>query len=195
MQPEIAWRAILSHAERASEPEARARCWQLLKEMAIRDYEQWGEGYIGISMGQQWSGQVTNDSAPRFGMIVTAIVAGSPAAEAKLAVGDIIVGLNELTWRKPDIILDEKTGLSAKIRAVGAGQKVVCIVWRKGQLLSFEIRLSRRPKQIDQWRIQAQQNGQWRLDASEWQKLADEEKGSKEYFDEWLRVKKASIAH
>lgn len=188
--PLSAKKMFLLNLNQHPEPEVRERCRWLLKCMAVKDYATFGEGYLGVSMGEEWQGMVAGDDKKRFGMVVTAISEGSPAAQAKLQVGDIIVALGEHIWRESQVILDEKQGLSAQIRAIGAGKKAQFSIWRKSELLICEVLLTRRPKSLDQWRPQIQPNGMMKLDQGELQKLIDEEKNGAAYFEEWLQKAK-----
>jgi hypothetical protein len=188
-------KVFLRNLDQHPEPEVRERCRWLLKCMAVKDYATFGEGYLGVSMGEEWQGMIPGDDKKRFGMVVTAISEGSPAAQAKLQVGDVIVALGEHAWRESQVILDEKKGLSAQIRAIGAGKKAQFGIWRKSELLICEVLLTRRPKSLDQWRPQIQPNGMMKLDQGELQKLIDEEKNSAAYFEEWLqKAKKDALA-
>jgi hypothetical protein len=193
-QPSQAKRTLIPLFQQHPEPEVRERCRFLLKAMAAQDYHRMGEGYLGISMGQEWEGVVTGDSAKRFGLVITGISEGSPAALAKLQVGDVIVSLADQTWRKSQEIIDPEHGLSAKIRAAGAGKEVVLGVWRHQQFLSCKAMLTRRPRMLDQWQPQMQPNGAMKWDQAEWQKQIDEEKKSAEYFQEWLEMTKKEIS-
>lgn len=191
--PISAKKMFLLTLDQHTEPEVRERCRWLLKSMAAEDYATFGEGYLGISMGEEWQGQVTGDDNKRYGMVVTAISEGSPAAQAQLQVGDIIVALGEHVWRESQVILDAKQGLSAQIRAIGAGKKAQFGIWRKSELLVCEVLLTRRPKFLDQWRPQIQPNGMMKLDQGELQKLIDEEKNGAAYFEEWLQKAKKEV--
>lgn len=183
----VAAKKFFLHAyENHAEPEVRERFRLLLKSMAADDYATVGEGYVGISMGQEWQGFVPGDSVKRFGMVVTGIAENSPAAMAKLQVGDVIVALDKEIWREAQVILDDKQGLSARIRALGAGSKASFGIWRDSELLTTEVILTRRPVLLDQWRPQLQPNGMKQLDQEELQKLMEEEKNSAAYFQEWL---------
>ncbi len=192
--PLIAKKHLLASYEQHAEPEVRERCRMLLKTMAAEDYHRLGEGYLGVSMGQEWQGLLPGDLEKCFGMVITAISDSSPAAHAKLQVGDIIVGLGDQRWREPQKILDPQLGLSASIRAMGAGKSVGFGILRGKELMNCEVTLTRRPKQIDQWRPQIQPNGQLKLDQVELKKLIDEEKDSVEFFQEWLQHAKKEVA-
>lgn len=187
---------FLHSYENHAEPEVRERFRLLLKSMAADDYATVGEGYLGVSMGQEWQGLVPGDTIKRFGMVVNGVAENSPAAGAKLQVGDVIVALGKAVWRDGLLILDEKRGLLARIRALGAGNKALFGIWRDNKLLTAEVILTRRPVLLDQLRPQVQPNGMRQLDQAELQKLMEEEKRSAAYFQEWLeQVRKEALVH
>lgn len=95
-QPSMAIPELRRQAEVAEDPEIRARCREVLKEVVIaRDYR--GEGYLGIAM-QEVEVQVPGDSKPRRGVTVTLLMEGSAAALGGLRMGDVIVGIDDQVW-------------------------------------------------------------------------------------------------
>ncbi len=185
-EPAAAKKILLMQLAQSTEPEIRERCLQLLKPIAVREFGNFGEGYMGISMGEATPTQVPGEAEPRCGLVISSITKDSPAQKAALQQGDVIIGLNQHQWKDPQSILDQRSGLSAKIRAVGAGKQAKVEVWRKEQLIQVEVLLTRRPGNIDQMEMQLMPNGAIRINEEELKKLVELEKNSDVYFKEWL---------
>lgn len=185
-EPDQAKALFLKCLQDSPEPEIRERCLQLLKPIAAHEYGLFGEGYMGISMGNTVMVQLPGDDKPCYGLIVNSASKGSPAERAEIQPEDVIVSVNDFQWRDSEQILDVNQGLSAKIRAAGAGRKTNFGIWRKGKLLNIEVLLTRRPTNIDQMPLQILPNGGIKVDEKEMQKMMEEEKNSSAYFSEWL---------
>lgn len=184
--PEQAKALFLKCLQDSKEPEIRERCLQFLKPIAAHEYGLFGEGYMGISMGAAVMVKLPDDEKPCYGMSVSVVSKGSPAEKAEIQAEDVIVSVNDFKWRESEVILDVNQGLSAKIRAVGAGRKANFGVWRNGKFLTIEVLLTRRPSNIEQMPMQLLPNGGIKVDENELQKMVDEEKRSGAYFSEWL---------
>src|SRR5215471_18948717 len=72
------------------------------------------------------------------GVLVSRVQNDSPADQAGIKKGDIIVSLNSRTMKSPD-------ELTSTIRDMKVGQKVSVTVWRKGERQSFDAQLAERP--------------------------------------------------
>lgn len=185
-EPVAAKKILLSQLTQSPEPEIRERCLQLLRPIAAREFGNFGEGYIGISMGDVSMIQVPGEAQPRYGLVITTIQKESPAQQAALQQGDVIIALNHHRWKDPQSITDLQQGLSAKIRAVGAGNRANLEFWRKDKLMQVDMLLTRRPGNIDQLQWQLMPNGGIRINEEEMKRLVEIEKNSDEYFKEWL---------
>jgi len=170
----------------SQEPEIRERCLQLLRPIAAREYGNFGDGYMGISMGEEVPVPLPGQDKPCFGLMITAVTGDSPAAKAELKEGDVIVSINNHRWQQPQAVIDLDHGLSAKIRAAGAGSKPRFGIWRKKELIEVEVHLSRRPSNLEQLPMQILPNGGIRMDEKELKQLVEDEKNSNAFFTEWL---------
>lgn len=185
-EPDAAKARFIGLMRQSTEPEIRERCLQFLKPIAAREFGSFGEGYMGISMGNETTIQVPGEAQASYGLVINAISKGAPAEKAQLKQGDVIVSLNEHQWNIPETIMDLQQGLSAKIRAVGAGKKANLGIWRDNKLLKIEVLLTRRPSNIDQMQMQLMPNGGVRINDDELNRAVEEEKNSNVYFSEWL---------
>ena len=192
-EPDKARQKFLSLLSDANEPEVRERCLKLLKRIAIREYGKFGEGYVGITMGMEEQIVLPGDGKPCFGIPVTWVTKDSPAEKGGIQPGDIIVSLDDIRWRQQLEISDLGKGLSAKIRAKGAGNKAVFGIWKNEKLMSLEIELSRRPANLENTALMRiipnggiLKGGGFQVDPAELAKLVEEDKSSDKYFAEWL---------
>jgi len=185
-EPDQAKALFLQWMQESKEPEIRERCLQLLKPIAALEYGLFGEGYMGISMGSALMVQLPGDDKPCYGMSINSVSKGSPAEKFAIQPEDVIVSVNDFKWRDSESILDLNQGLSAKIRAIGAGRKANFGIWRKGKFSTIEVLLTRRPSNIEQMPMQILPNGGIKVDDKELQKMVDVEKNSGAYFAEWL---------
>ena len=192
-EPDKARQKFLSLLRDANEPEVRERCLKLLKRIAIREYGKFGEGYVGITMGLEEQINLPGEDKPCFGIPVSWVTKDSPAEKGGIQPGDIIVSLDDIRWRQPMEIGDLGKGLSAKIRAKGAGNKAVFGIWKNEKLTSLEIELSRRPANLENTALMRLipnggiiNGGGFQVDPAELAKLVEEDKSSDKYFAEWL---------
>jgi C-terminal processing protease CtpA/Prc len=158
----------------------------LLKPIAAKEFGQFGEGFMGISMGVEVAITVPGEEKPCYGLTVSAVTDGSPAAKAELQVGDVILSIDGHRWHEPQSTIDMKNGLSAKIRAAGAGNKPRFGIWRGKQWIEVEVLLTRRPTDLELLPMKLLANGGVRMDEEELNKLMEEEKNSGAFFSEWL---------
>ncbi len=84
-------------------------------------------GFLGVSMDQAPIGTT--------GALVVEVVAGSPAADAGLEVGDVVVGIESITVSEP-------ADLAAAIRLRSPGDEVDITVTRDGETFTFTATLS-----------------------------------------------------
>jgi membrane-associated protease RseP (regulator of RpoE activity) len=94
--------------------------------------------YLGVSVEEE----TEHDEG---GARVTRVVVGSPAGEAGLQGGDIVVGFDGETIRGP-------VGLTKKIHARKPGDRVVIVVLRDGKRKKLEAELGDR---TDSWKVMA----------------------------------------
>lgn len=191
-QPDQAKARFLDLMSQSKEPEIRERCLQFLKPIAAKEYGNFGEGYMGISMGDAVVVQIPGEAQARNGMIISFISKDSPAEKAKLQQGDVIVSINKNLLMGGENAIEKQRALSEKIRGVGAGKVAHLEIWRKNELLHVDVPLTRRPVTIDQLEFQLMPNGGMSINEDELKKAVELEKNSNEYFSEWLEKQLAA---
>ncbi|MGA0844943.1 MAG: PDZ domain-containing protein [Luteolibacter sp.] len=162
---------LYSECLNTAEPEVRARCLAVLKELIGDRYSRDGEGFIGIRMLEEMV-KIPDEKQPRAAIRVTFVTPKTPAELSGLKIDDRIVALDEMVWNELPII--EVFG--DEIRKRKPGSKVKLTVWRDEQLLEIELTLMRRPLEADR---------QW-LDGPQLDLEAAERKARENYFQKWL---------
>ncbi len=97
---------------------------------AQADGEEFESGFLGVQLGERTDGGV--------GAPVTEIVAGSPAADAGIETGDIVIAIDGQD-------VDGRGGVIGAIRDNAPGDEVSVVIERDGELKTFEITLAERP--------------------------------------------------
>ena len=185
-EPAQAKKLFIDLLRNSKEPELRERSLQLLKPMAALEFGDFGEGYLGITMGLEILVKLPEEDKPCYGLPISAVTVGSPAEKAALQVDDVIVAVGDTRWHLPNSLIDEKKGLSAVIRATGAGKQARFGIWRKNALKWVDVTLTRRPTNLEMMQMQFAPNGGFKVDEAEIKRMVDEEKQSTAYFQEWL---------
>jgi len=185
-EPVEAKKLFLELLRDSNEPEVRERSLQLLKPLAAQEFGSFGEGYLGVSMGMQTLVKLPDEEKPCYGLTISAVTKESPAEKAGVLANDVLIAVGKMRWHDPLKIMDDKAGLSAAVRAVGAGKPTRIGVWRNNGLLWLDASLTRRPGNIEQMQFQLAPNGAFRIDEEELNKMVEEEKNSAAYFAEWL---------
>lgn len=190
--PAQAKKRLLSILRDNPQPEARERSVKLLKIIAATEFDKTGPGYIGVSLGQ--AAMVLKhpqDQSTLIGLPIAAVSPGSPAEKFGVKPGDIVVSVDDFRWAAAEQITDLDHGLSAKIRAKGAGTTVNFGMLRNDQIVKVPVTLMRRPMNLEQLPVDPAVingiiQGGIKLDKESIDDLIAEEKNSPEYFAEWL---------
>lgn len=169
---------LFRQSQEAENPEVRARCLAILRNLVEVAYLSDGEGYIGIVMGDECL-SVPGDPTLRMGIRVLGATAGSGAEKAGLDVGDLIVGLNDAVW----YWYEGRASLPFRdeIRKLKPKSRISLKVLRDGLVSELEVELGRRPDYLDDLRLNRQ--------------LLDLEAADKTerdaYFQQWMEQRKA----
>lgn len=131
---------LIELSSTSEDPEIRSRCLAIVREIAMEEFSNQGEGYIGINMLDVFVA-VPGDPVQRAGIRVGLVVEESAASAAGILAGDVIVGLGDEVWR--EIPITEKFG--KQIRNLKPKTKVSFKVLRGDKLLDIEVILRRRP--------------------------------------------------
>jgi putative serine protease PepD len=97
---------------------------------SLREEEPRREGFLGISLEDR------NDGGQ--GALVTRVTAGSPADDAGIEAGDVVVAVD-------DAATDGRAGVIAAIRDHEPGDEVDVVVVRDGEEQTFQVELAERP--------------------------------------------------
>jgi len=122
-------------------PEIRQRCLKILKDLSDRDYLSSGSGYLGITMLEERMA-VKGDDKPRLGIRIQWVVDGSPASEAGIRRGDLIVALDGKKWHD-DGAMDDFREIIADSKPLE--NVVLSIIRGDEDPFDASVRLGRRP--------------------------------------------------
>ena len=177
---------FLQWAKSDDHPELRERALELLKKVARSEYGKFGQGFIGITMGNPVELAHSGLSSPTYGIPIAALHEKSPANRAGLRVGDIIFAVGDHRWTNATDVSSKTQGISAKIREVGVNVFVRLQLLRSDQLLTIEVQTARRPAGLDQMRLEVGPLGIVVPNQELIDRLSKEESESEAYFYEWL---------
>ena len=91
--------------------------------------------FIGVQMAaldQRWRNYL--NYAGKTGVLVAAVVSGSPADQSGLQQGDVIQQINRQAVNSPDDV-------TKLVRAMKVGQKATLVVWRQGSVQPVDVTL------------------------------------------------------
>jgi membrane-associated protease RseP (regulator of RpoE activity) len=139
--PQLATPIFLRLFQEDDDPEVRKRALKILKELGNIDYLSEGQGYLGILM-QEEPLNAAQGGEVRFGIRVLNVGNGSPAEQAGLKMGDLILSLDGIIWKEGDA--------STKFRNAVAAMKPladVTLMVQRGQAdpISINVKLGKRP--------------------------------------------------
>lgn len=164
---------ILRQARDAPDPEVRQRSHNVLRALAMDDYFEEGEGFLGIQMVAVRA-DVPGDEEDQNREVVgiTRVLRGTPAREAELRVGDMIFSVNGEQLSAEDAI----TSFQNMIREIKPGTPTNLEILRDQQIIKIDIILGRRPPEQ-----QGRFFGQPMMDINELAKR-DQDR----FFERWL---------
>lgn len=158
-------------------PEVRRRCMEVLRELVFDEYlREGGPGYIGIRMMEEQVA-VPGDDGLRVGIRVTEVVDETPAEEAGLVQGDLIVGIDDRVWREQGMVFE----FGDEIKRLKAGTRIVLKLLKNGAVVELPLTLGRRPPGALE-----------RFPMMTAEELAEADRAAKErYFREWMDRRRA----
>lgn len=163
---------VLEQARSAQDPEVRQRTHNVLRALAMDDYLKAGEGFVGIQMNAIRAEVPGEEGGAREVIVINRVLRDTPAREAGLRVGDMIVSVNGEKLAVDGAL----ASFQDTIRALKPATKTTFGIIRNGDLVEVELTLGRRPPEQ-----QARFFGQGMPDMNELAKL-DQER----FFREWL---------
>lgn len=135
---------LLRQSREAPDPEVRARCLAVLRDLVGDEYLRDGEGYIGVQMLNEFA-NVPGEARPRAAIRVAEVLADTAAAAAGLKVGDLIVGLNGEVWHQGPLAIP----FGEKVREFKPGDTIKLQLLRDGKVVDQPLKLGRRPAYAD----------------------------------------------
>lgn len=181
-QREPARLALLEASQSARDPEVRARCFNVLRDLINEQYMTEGDGYMGIRLKDELT-EISAEPKPCHVLRVTEVVAGMPAAKAGIGMNDLIVSLDGHFWHDGDaspLFIDQ-------VRSKKPGNTVVLGILRDGKILKLEVVLTRRPIYPEGL---LQMGGNLMLSAPEPDSQGVERAAKEAYFRQWLAERK-----
>lgn len=182
--PARAMELFFAEHESAADAEAKILLREALRELVVEDHQRnHGEGYVGVRM-LELNVAVPGDQAPRSGVQIIGVEPESPASQAGLEVGDVIVSLNELRWSGEGAV----AAFSNAIRRHKPQEKVKLGILRNGELKEVSLALGIRPLGASERQNLLWANGMGRQLPNPQQA---EEKARQAIFRTWLDRKRA----
>lgn len=141
-EPALAMEFLFTEYEKkTTDPEARLRIRETLRQLAVDEHQRnHGEGYVGIRM-MELPVAIPGDDQPRMGVQITDVVPDSPAKQAGLELGDVVVSLEGVRWSAPGT----PEAFSSVVRKMKPRDKVKLEILRRGELKKLEVELGTRP--------------------------------------------------
>lgn len=161
-------------AYRTSEdPEIRLRSRDLLKELVLIDQEGEGKGYIGIMMEEDRILLPGGGGELRSVVRVKTVLEGTPAEKARLRVGDLVTGIDDLDLRA----LGAMTRFGEYVQSKSPKTSVTLHLLRDGKEMDLDVELMKRPPIAER---------NWLLFGDQVRPPSIEE-GAEKQFRDWLK--------
>jgi S1-C subfamily serine protease len=142
--PELAMSVLFKQSRVAIDPEARARCIEILKTLVGEEYMKEGEGYIGIALSDEIH-NILGEPLPRNVIRVTEVRADTPGQKAGIQLNDLIVALESKGWQDAQ----GSVHFRERIRGMKPESSAALTIFRDGKLMELKVRLGRRPLSAD----------------------------------------------
>lgn len=165
---------FLDLSQDSDDPETRARCLWILRELVNDEFMKEGEGYMGINLVDEFL-DIPGEAGPRNVIRVIWVQPGSPAERAGLRLNDLIVGVGGSIWPEP--VFREK------IKKMKPNDEVEIQALRAGGPISLRMKLGRRPSDL----------GIGIFNPPNEDMAAVERAASEAYFRRWLSRKKEKL--
>lgn len=131
-------------AASAPDPELRERAESVLREMVLADFRRERPGYVGVAMQEV---RLPEEFGEGLGVRVTQVQSDTPADQAGLRVGDLIVSLNGGGWREAGA----RDRFADQVGSLAPGTRVRLGVVRGNELKEFEVELTARPFSLGEY--------------------------------------------
>ncbi|MGB0993555.1 MAG: S1C family serine protease [Akkermansiaceae bacterium] len=130
------------------DPEARARCFSLMKQVVVLRKFGKGKGYLGVMMREVAVPRGGN--AGKRGVMLLTVEPGTPAERAKLLQGDIVTQIDKIDLTKvpEDGLVDSFSGY---IQSKEPGDTITLKIIRNGKPIEKKATLIKRPPEADRF--------------------------------------------
>lgn len=129
----------------AADPEISARCLEVLRGLALEEYQLTGIGFMGVRMDEIPVPVPLADGRRGVGIRVVMVQPDTPAEKAGIQAGDLLLGIDGHNWVEGDT--SEK--VTEVIKTYKPGSKVIARLARKDQVIELPVVLGRRPASAD----------------------------------------------
>lgn len=131
---------IYTQSQTSKEPEVRARCMVILRQLVMEQYMQEGSGFVGIVRDNRLA-VIPGKQKPCHVVAVNGVGTGTPSDRAGIKINDLIVSLNGVGWLEQDA----SAAFGNQIAALKPGTKAVLEILRDGTMIDVQVVLTRRP--------------------------------------------------
>jgi len=160
----------------SDDPEVKTRCYTLMKEMVVQRKFGKGKGFVGIMMDPMLIGGAQRQGNPQVGISIVQVLPKTPAKKARLQPGDVIVGIDEVDFRKlPENKkqTDVRSIFQEYVKSKHPDDVITLHLLRAGKAMDQEVTLMKRPVSADQGFFNRGES----LERAE----------SEAYFEKWLK--------
>lgn len=179
LNPAIAVDELYRQSQTAADPEQRTRCLSILRDLILEEFEEQGQGFVGIQMQDTIVKVPEEDKVLTLRAVrITHVLQGMAAEAAGLKVNDTIIGLNGKKWTNEVV----SGAFMESVKKLKPGTKVKLEIMRMNKVQEVEVTLCRRPQMEMDPRFELNPE---RFEA---QRLAEKDA----HFQGWLKQRKAT---
>jgi predicted metalloprotease with PDZ domain len=181
---DAALEALFQQSKSSDDPEIRARCLQVVRDLVADQYVKAGEGYIGIGLADEIV-VVPDQPKSCHAIRVTAVMPRMPGDQAGIKMGDLIVSLDGAFW--PDA--EASPNFREAIRRAKPTSTVRLGILREDKIVQVEVVLARRPVAAEMQFLMGQN---FMPDGAAVDAEAAERAAREAFFRQWLAERKAA---
>lgn len=160
---EIAPELLHKAWQASNQPEAKSRCYELMKESAVSRKFGRGKGFVGIMMDAMIIGgralpnqgdvvPNANPNALQRGIRIAQVLPKTPAQKAGLKAGDVIMGIDKLDFNElpeKNQRFDARSVFQDYVKSKQPDDVITLHLLRDGKKIDQEVTLMKRPASAD----------------------------------------------
>jgi hypothetical protein len=149
---ETAPELLLGAWQKNPDPEAKTRCFELMKQSAILRKFGRGKGFVGIMMDPAVLRKAPMAQPQKKGIRVVQVLPGTPAQKAGLKAGDLILGIDALDFSKLPVDkerLDVRSVFQEYVKSKHPDDVITLHLLREGKKQDKKVTLMKRPASAD----------------------------------------------